>query len=145
MKRWAVYIIFGGTLLVACDNKDINNPTPRTDRKELQQEIQSSAADVLEKARQERDEFIAKTQEELQEIDKETVALKRRLQNLSGEAESELKEEFVELQEERDAAQQKLDELKTQTAEKWQILRTGVSAAIAELKETVHKLKVNKD
>lgn len=146
MKKWMLYMLLAGSLLVgallaACDNKDINNPIPRTGDKEVQQDAQGKAAGALEKARQERDEFVAKAQEELQELDEEMETLNQRLKNLSGVAKDKLQHELQELEAERKEAEQKLAALKTQAVEKWQALKDGVSSAISRLKERMQKAK----
>jgi hypothetical protein len=100
-------------------------------RREIGEAFDASGVVLREKA----DEFIAAARRQLQDLDKQTLALRERAAKEAGEVRDALRERLRDVEARRDEVNRKLDELDPVTPERWEKLKRGFSNAMAELQK----------
>lgn len=141
MKRLVIPVVLGLALAMSACGKKEEGTAPQTSAGEVQKEVKEAVSAVADKARQERDEFVSKTQKEVDELNKQMAELRQKAEKATGEAKAKLDQQLQNLEQERQAAEQKLAELKAATGEKWQEFKAGVSDAIDRLKQSIRKVR----
>jgi len=92
-------------------------------------------------AKQERDEFIRATEQELAQLKSDLEALKQQAQAAQGKAKTRLDQQVSVLEEKWHAANAKMSALREKSAEAWQDLKLEVLAAVADLKESYQEVR----
>ena len=141
MKRLLLPVLLGLALTVSAAEKREEGAPTKTGSTDVRKETGEAVDAMTAKARQERDEFVAKAQKEMAELKKNMAALNKKAKKLSGEAKANLDQQVKNLEPELKAAEQKLADLKSATGEKWAELKSGVSSAIDRLKQTMQKAR----
>lgn len=139
MKSMLLPVLLGLALTVSAAEKREEGVSPRTDTTDVRKETGEAIDAATAKARQERDEFVAKAQNEMAELDKKMAELRKKAKKLGGGAKAKLDRQIRNLEPELKAAEQKLADLKSATGEKWEELKAGVSGAIDRLKQSIRK------
>lgn len=139
MKRLLLPVLLGLAFTVSAAEKREEGVPPKTGSADVRKETGEAVDAMTAKARQERDEFVAKAQKEMAELNKKMAELRKKAKKLSGEAKARLDQQIRNLEPELKAAEQKLADLKSATGEKWEELKAGVSGAIDRLKQSVQK------
>lgn len=139
MKRLLLPVMLGLVFTVSAAEKREEGAPPRTGSADVRKETGEAIDAMTAKARQERDEFVGKAQKEMAELNKKMAALKKKAKKLSGEAKAGLDRQIQNLELELKVAEQKLADLKSATGEKWEELKTEVSAVIDRLKLAMQK------
>lgn len=141
MNRSLMLLILGMTLILsACEKKEEAAP-PVTSAEDVQKEAAEITAAKADQEMLARNEFVAKTQQELDELNVKLVELKDKAKVLTGEAKAKIDQQVQNLEQEQKTAAQKLDELKAATGEKWNELKAGVSATIERTKKLMEETK----
>ena len=141
MNHLLLPVLLGLALTVSAAEKMEESVPPRADSADVRKEAGEVIDAATAKARQERDEFVGKAQKEMAELNKKMAELRHKAKKLSGEAKARLDRQIQDLEPELKAAEQKLADLKSATAEKWAELKTGVSGAIDRLKQSMQKTR----
>lgn len=141
MRRLLLPVLLGLALNVFAAEKREEGVPPRTGSADVRKEAGEAVDAATAKARQERDEFVVKAQKEMAELNKKMTELRHKAKKLGGEAKAKLDRQIQDLEPELKAAEQKLADLKSATAEKWAELKTGVSGAIDRLKQSMQKTR----
>ncbi len=128
MKRFLSYLLVALCLLLI--------PCGRENRAGAAQKDQSKAA---EKGRQQRDEYLKKVNDQIDQLDKEIDQLKMKARKLGQEQKKEL-DKNTDLEEKRRIAAQKLDELKSASAGAWDDIKKGTQAALDDLRRTYERV-----
>ncbi len=139
MKRLLLPVLLGLAFTVSAAEKREEGVPPKTGSADVRKETGEAIDAMTAKARQERDEFVGKAQQEMAELNKKMAELRKKAKKLSGEAKARLDQQIRNLEPELKAAEQKLADLKSATGEKWEELKAGVSGAIDRLKQSVQK------
>lgn len=92
-------------------------------------------AKLAEAAKAKRDEYAREMQLKLDELDAKYKALEKRAADAKGEERKQLDEKVVVAKAKRDAAIQKLAELKTTSHDRWEKVKEGVGNAFDDLKK----------
>lgn len=107
------------------------------------EKISKEARETIEATKeytaQQKEAFQRKVNEELAVIQKQIVALRGKASDASEATRADLKKSITELEKKKDAAKNKLDELKSSTDEKWTDMKAGVNSALDELKHSYQK------
>lgn len=93
--------------------------------------------DVKEKAAMEREEFIRQAQQEVDALRVKLSDIKARAIAAKGQAKEKLEQQVLSLEQEQKVVEEKLANMKTEIGEKWKELKTGVSAAIEQFKQSL--------
>lgn len=93
--------------------------------------------DVKEKAAMEREEFIRQAQQEVDALRVKLSDIKARAIAAKGQAKEKLEQQVLALEQEQKVVEEKLANMKTEIGEKWKELKTGVSAAIEQFKQSL--------
>ncbi|MBI3357830.1 MAG: hypothetical protein HY038_13870, partial [Nitrospirae bacterium] len=88
---------------------------------------------------QQKEDFQRKAHEELVAIQKQISALRGKATEASASTRAGLQKSLNELEKKRDAAKDKLDELRAATDAKWSEVKVGVNSALDELKNSYQK------
>lgn len=139
MKRLLLPMLLGLALTVSAAEKMEDGAPSGKAHADVRKETGEAVDAVAAKARQERDEFVAKAQKEMDALNKKMAELRMKAKELGGEGKAKLDRQIRNLEPERKAAEQKLADLKSATGEKWKELKAGVSGAIDRLKQSLKK------
>jgi predicted nucleic acid-binding Zn-ribbon protein len=93
--------------------------------------------DVKGKSALEREEFIRQAQQEVDELRVKLSDIKARAIAATGQAKAKLDQQVLALEQEQRVVEEKLANLKTEIGEKWKELKTGVTAAIEQFKQSL--------
>jgi hypothetical protein len=117
-------------------------------------DLSPSEAAVKERARQERREAFDATADELRiekdqiarqledglaELDAKMDTLGQQIAQATGDAKVRLQKEWDELEPQRKAARERLDELKKSSSAAWQDLKEGAQSALTDLKASINR------
>lgn len=139
MKRLLLPVLLGLALTVSAAEKREEAIPPKTGSADVRKEAGETIDAATAKARQERDEFVAKAQKEMAELNKKMAELRKKAKKLGGKAKARLDRQIQNMEPELKAAEQKLADLKSATIERWEGLKAGVSGAIDCLKQAMQK------
>ena len=143
MKRLSMPTLLALCLgIVACGNNDKSN-LPVTEHAEVTSSKNTTS--LADEVQLEHDDFVKKSQLEIEALNKDMAELKKKLEKKSGETKVKLDEQFKKLEQQSKALEQRLAELKaelkTETKEQWQVLKEGVAVAISTLKKSIKIIK----
>ena len=119
----------------ACEKKEEKAP-PKVSSEDVKKEAKEAVGAAVEYVNQERDEFVNKAQKDMDAINVRIEELKKKAQDATGEAKVKLEQQIESLEQRRQAAEEKLDALKSATGEAWKDLKADVEAAIHHLKQS---------
>jgi hypothetical protein len=85
-------------------------------------------------AKAKRDEYVREMQKQLDQIDAKYEELKASAAKAEGQAKKDLEKKVEVAKVKRDAAAQKLDELKVAAPDRWEKIKDGVGSAFDDLK-----------
>jgi peptidoglycan hydrolase CwlO-like protein len=88
---------------------------------------------------QQKEAFQQKVHEELAAVQKQISALQGKARDVSSATRADLQESIAELEKKRDAAREQLNTLRAATDDKWNSLKTGMDAALDEIKSSYRK------
>ncbi len=132
----AVVMVFGG--MAALPSK-----SPAADQLTGTEKITKEARDTIEATKeytaQQKDAFQRKAHGELVAIQKQIIALRGKVGEASAATRAELQKSIADLEKKKDAAKNKLDELRSATNAKWAEVKSGVNDALDELKQSYQK------
>jgi hypothetical protein len=107
------------------------------------EKITKEARETIEATRQytaqQKEAFQRKAHEELVAIQKQIIALRGKATEASTSTRAGLQKSLNELEKKRDAAKDKLDELRAATDAKWSEVKVGMNSAFDELKNSYQK------
>ncbi len=110
-------------------------------------DLKKQAEQTLETAKkltvQQKELYQKKAETELSELGDRISALKKKSETLRGEAVQELEAKFKDVKEKQKAAEKKLGELKSSTAQAWQDAKTGLDNAVGSLKRSYDNILKN--
>jgi DNA repair exonuclease SbcCD ATPase subunit len=125
-------------VLAAAPNSSLAGDQP-VGADKVAKEAQEALEAAKEYTAQQKEAFQRKAHEELVAIQKQIIALQGKVGEASAATRAELQKSLAELERKKDAAKDRLDELRAATDAKWTELKSGVNAAIDELKESYRK------
>lgn len=112
----------------ACDKKD-ERILPKLDSVDQ--------VDVKGKSAIEREEFIRQAQQEVDELRVKLSDIKARAIAATGQAKAKLDQQILALEQEQKNVEERLTNMKAEIGEKWKELKTGVTAAIEQFKQSL--------
>ena len=140
MNRLLMPVLLGLSLaLSACEKKE--EAAPPATSEGVKQEATAATGAAEEQAKQMRNEFVAKAQQEMDELNAKLAELKTKAQTLTGEAKVRIDQQLKSLEQEQKTAAQKLGDLRAATGEKWNELKAGVSESVDRFKKSVKTAK----
>jgi hypothetical protein len=123
------------------ENEDVAKPQPTASTEEVKQKVAEAADASLGYASQKKKEYEEAIALELVALDKQLAELKKKVNATEEEARSEVLEAIGELDEKREAVQNKLEEIQAKAPDAWEDLKVGVDAALESLKDSYEKAK----
>lgn len=105
----------------------------------LTQDTREAVQAVKGYSAQQKAAFQSKAQAELAAIQQQMTILQSKVTEASAASRTELQASIAELDKKKDAARNKLDELRSATDAKWMQVRSGVNSALEDLKRSYHK------
>jgi len=137
-SRWIIGLSVAWCGLVSMGAEAGEQPvTPGTITKEARETIEATTRYTI----QQKDAFQRKAQEEFEAIQKQMTALQGKADKASVSARTELQQSIHELEEKEGAASKQLDGLKSASGATWNEMKTGVHAAIEEMKQSYQRLR----
>ena len=142
MNRLLSWLIVLGLAsgMSACDRHD-GVPLPRTGAGEVKQQAKELVGAVENTAKEDKDQFVAAVQNDVQEIKAKIGDLKSRITKAAGKGKAAMEQQITALEEEAKVAEQKLTDLKSAAVEKWKGLQQDMSTALDHLRQSVQKVE----
>lgn len=141
MKRWLMFVLVGLSAILffsGCEKKE-EFVKPKTAGESAKQARVPDSQSTQEQAKQMRDEFVAKMQQEMDELNMKLAELRAKAQSLSGQAREEIEAQIKRLEQEQKEAAVKFDALKAATVETWNELKSGAAEALERFKRSIEK------
>jgi peptidoglycan hydrolase CwlO-like protein len=127
MKLTTIVMLLVLTSILACGESE--------KAKALRKEGAEAGAAAKDYLKEKKDEFVAASEKELNQLGKEVDELRQKLATATADAREALKRKLDELEPKEAEAKKKLAELQAAAADRWEDLKTGTSNAIAEFKK----------
>lgn len=124
-------------VLVACQKQEPAKVTA----KDVEEKTAAAAGTAADYAKQQKDEYIARAEKEIDAIKVDVAKLKTKAKTASAKAKQDLERDIKALDDKRDVAERKLAELKVASVGAWEKLKTGVDKAVDDLKQAFSKTK----
>jgi len=99
--------------------------------------IKDAVDATVEAAKAKRDEYARDMSKQLDDLNAKYAALKDRADKATGAEKKDLEKKLEEAKVKRDAATQKLEELKQAGADRWEKVKDGVGSAFDDLKKVL--------
>jgi DNA anti-recombination protein RmuC len=130
MSQFLLMPILLGLLLTipACENKD---------ERILPKLGSVDQVDAKEKSALERDEFVRQAQKEMDELLVKLAGLRKKAVATTGQAKAKLDQQILALEQKQKVAEEKLANMKAEFGEKWKELKSGVTEAIEQFKQSL--------
>ena len=122
-------------LVIGCGPASSSTPGSASGKPNANEKIKDAATATVEAAKAKRDEYAREMSKLLDELNVKYEDLKSRAANAEGQAEKDLDKKLEETKVKRDAAAQKLDELKEAGVDRWEKVKEGVGNAFDDLKK----------
>lgn len=139
MLRLLIPVLIGLSVLFSGCEKKEEFVTPKTNGESAKQEAAPGTQSAQEQAKQVRDEFVAKMQQEMEELNVKLTELRTKAQAMSGQAREQVEQQIKNLEQEQKEATAKFESLKSATAEKWEELKAGAADALDRFKKSMQK------
>lgn len=112
---------------------------PPVDTEKITKEARETIEATKQYTAQQKEAFQQKVHEDLVSIQKQIIALRGKAGEASAATRTELQKSINELEKKKDAAKNKLDELRATTDAKWSAMKVAVNSALDELKNSYQK------
>jgi TolA-binding protein len=96
-------------------------------------QVRQNAGKEKSEAEQQKDDFVKKAREQLDQLDKQIAELKAKARTANAETQKQINKSIAELEPKRKAAEKRLDQLKSSSDKAWKDMKDGVLAAINDL------------
>jgi len=114
---------------------------PPVDAEKITKEARETIEATKQYTAQQKEAFQRKAHEELAAIQKQIIALRGKASEASAATRAELQKSISELEKKKDAAKDKLDELRSATDAKWSEVKAGMNSALDELKRSYQHVR----
>lgn len=136
-------------LVVGCDRSDQSgsqtSPPPQSERQATGQEVKREMKEAVNTTRQylaeNKDEFVAKTEKKLRELDARIVELTARTGTLKEDAKAEADQLMTALRQQRSEVDKQLNALKQSSKEMWTDAKAAFETVFDELQKAYEKTK----
>jgi len=126
-----VLILAGFLTLTGCDQQ---SPAPgKVTSEDVRHDVGKAVGTGAEFAEQSKDEFLAKLEARLKEVDTRIAAMQEKGRELKDDAKVRWDEKLTMLEAKRDAARVKFSEVRDSSAEAWKDLQKGARSAWDEM------------
>jgi chromosome segregation ATPase len=112
---------------------------PPVDTEKITKEARETIEATKQYTAQQKEAFQRKAHEELAAVQKQIIALRGKASEASAATRAELQKSISELEKKKDAAKNKLDELRATTDAKWNDVKAGMNSALDDLKNSYQK------
>lgn len=109
------------------------------DTEKIAKEARETIEATKQYTAQQKEAFQRKAHEELAAIQKQITALREKANEASAATRAELQKSIYELERKKEAAKNKLDELRAATDAKWSGVKSGMTSALEDLKNSYQK------
>lgn len=136
-------------LIAGCDRGDQSGsqtlPTPQSERQATGQEVKREMKEAVDTTKQylagNKDEFVAKTEKKLRELDARIVELTAKTATLKEDAKAEADQLMTTLGKQRSEVDKQLKALKESSKEMWTDTKAAFETAFEELEKAYEKTK----
>lgn len=122
-------------ILAGCDKKEETPTTTAEPEMQQPQQPQEPVATTDSAMSQEKDEFVAKTEEAINGMESQIKELEGRAQVAKDDAKKELEQQAQNLRQELEQTRTKLTALKNESGDAWKNMKEDVSASVQRLKD----------
>lgn len=136
----------GDALTVTFEKRGADNvvlaaapPAPSAD--ELSRQVRDTLESAREYAFKNKDQYIARLQTALKNMDIQLDDLRRQARSASGDAKKDLQREIADLEKKRDEINARMPELRRSSAEAWTDLKKGFSEAANDFQKALEKAR----
>jgi hypothetical protein len=140
--RLASFLILGSFLALAAGCNDAGrtmSPEDAAVKDRARQERREAFDATADELRVERDQIARQMEDGLKELDAKMDTLGQQIAQATGDAKVRLQQEWDELEPQRKAAQERLDEMKKSSSAAWKDLKQGAQSALTDLKASINR------
>jgi hypothetical protein len=123
--------------LGACEDRPAVTDTVSS--KEVREKVADAMNTAADYAKQEKDQYVAQAQKDLDDAKMELAKLKSKAKNATAKGRAELDRDVEAAERKWKTAEEKLGELKAAGEESWKNFRTGVDNAVDDVKQFFRK------
>lgn len=135
----AIPLLAAAAILVGCKPADEKSTTEQFDK--VKKETKAAAEDMKDYAFAQKDEFVAKMQVQLAEINRDLDELSVRVEKSSETAKAEWKPKLQALRDQAERLNKQLDQARNATESTWNEVKSGARKAYDELKDGFQKAR----
>jgi hypothetical protein len=128
-------------LLGACQKREDKVAADKVTPQEVHEKVADAMSTAADYAKQEKDEYVAAAQKEMDEAKQDIERLKVRAKTAGAKAKIEIDRDIKAAEAKWQVAEGKLKELKAASVESWKSLRAGVDKAVDDMKQYFSKNK----
>jgi hypothetical protein len=145
--RWLVCAgVITAALSAGCGQRDtVTPPTPKVSATDVGHDTKGVPDSAGQRAAPEKDEFVAASRREMDELRTEITQLRERADSATGVAREELRQEIYEMDAKWRDADASLERLRTENSEAWRNMKKGFGEAVAELRQSYRKAREELD
>jgi hypothetical protein len=135
VRLWVLMLVGLSLSLSACEKREHKAESDKVSSREVQQKVTDAMQTAADYAKQEKDDYVASVQKEMDEARQDIERLKAKAKTASAKAKVEIERDIKTAETKWQAAEQKLQELKAASVESWKSLRAGMDKAVEDVKQ----------
>jgi hypothetical protein len=136
MVRVLMFAVFAMSFFLgACQKQDEKVSSDKVTPTEVQQKVTQAMDTAADYAKQEKDEYVAKAQKEMDDAKQDIERLKAKAKKASAKAKVGIDRDIKAAETKWTIAEQKLGELKAAGVESWKSMKAGVDKAVDDVKQ----------
>lgn len=120
--------------LGACQQREEKASSGAVTSEEVQRKVTDAMETAADYAKQEKDEYVAKVQKEMDETRRDIERLKSKGKTASAKTKAEIDRDIRAAEAKWNVAEEKLQQVKAASAESWKNLRSGMDKAVDDVK-----------
>lgn len=138
MRSFCLIVPIGFVALTGCEQPGSAPKSGKVTSEDVRHDAGKAVDTAAEFTQQTKEEFQAKLEVRITELDAEIVKLREKGHELKDEAKETWDQKLAAFETKRDAAQAKLTEVKDSSAEAWKDLQKGAQAAWEDMDKAFH-------
>jgi hypothetical protein len=136
---WLVLVVFAG-LLAACGEQDSTGKKTAIPGRQVVKVTQNAYSTLEMYVQQQRETYQNKVTAQVERLTRRIEKVQARIEKLEGQLKSKLSGSITALKGKRDAAYAKLEKIKVETDQNWELLKSELDAALDEMEKDYDKV-----
>lgn len=139
MKRFlSLTLIIAFSFLIGCGNQD---ESKKKKDSLSNKDLKHGVIEVSNTTKEQKEEYRRRVESKLKELDKQIDQLKARVEKSETKARAEFNHQIGELQKKKEVVRKGLEELKSASAEAWEMIKSRIDAALEDLEKSYDRIR----